>query len=124
MNWFQSIMRVSSQRIIRQVVGPLCFGERKASKEESEKDLDEFFKRILPRLNKMLGDKAYFCADDLTAIDLQIYNELQTVLKLTNRTLAQDLPELRAWNDRVGAQKEVLHYDTKLVEVIETYKLA
>jgi hypothetical protein len=43
MNWFQSILRTCTSRIIRNHVGPICFGERKPSKEEIQKDKEEFY---------------------------------------------------------------------------------
>jgi hypothetical protein len=33
-NWFNSILRVSSTKLVRSVVGPLAFGEKSLSPEE------------------------------------------------------------------------------------------
>lgn len=54
MMWFQSLMQVSTNRLIRMIVGPIAFGEKPVSEHEMEKDSKEFYDKILPRLDKLL----------------------------------------------------------------------
>ncbi len=50
MNWFQSLMRVCTFRVIRSLVGHKM-GEKETSVEDKEKDMREFFDKLLPRLD-------------------------------------------------------------------------
>jgi glutathione S-transferase len=124
LNWFMSILRVCTARIIRNKVGPLCFGERKVPMEQEQKESDEFFKRIVPQLNKMLIGSIFFCADEMTAVDILIYNEVATVLKLTGGSIATEHEGLLKWLSRMQDNTDIRGADFKLEQVIDNYKLS
>jgi len=75
-------MQVSTNRLIRMIVGPIAFGEKPVSDNELAKDSKEFYDKILPRLDKLLVDREFICGDDPAIVDLQYYNEIKTVITL------------------------------------------
>ncbi len=70
MLWFQSILKVASNRIVRQIVGPQAFGETAPSAEDIKRVNDEFYTKILPVLEELLGKREYICGDELTVADV------------------------------------------------------
>ena len=67
--------------------------------EEIEAEKVELEKRVLPALNSLLNRKQFFCGDEITCFDIQIYCEVSTVLALVEDiTIDSDLfPELHQW---------------------------
>ncbi len=102
MYWFQAVMRVCTTKLIKMIVGPKALGERPPSTEEVRNTLDEFFKNIVPVLNKRVSQNEYMCGDYITAADIMIYNELKTVLVLHKKEVtSKDTPNLYSWFTRI-----------------------
>ena len=55
-------------------------------------DLDEFFDIILLKCNQRLSKTKYMTGNKITIIDIMIYCEIQTILKLYQRTIPADSP--------------------------------
>ena len=55
-------------------------------------DLDEFFDIILLKCNQRLSKTKYMTGNKITIIDIMIYCEIQTILKLYQRTIPADTP--------------------------------
>ena len=51
LSWFQAVLRVCSNRIVKMNVGPKIHGDKAPSPEELSAVTDEFFKRILNRFD-------------------------------------------------------------------------
>lgn len=52
------------------------------SADELDQEKNELEKRVLPSLNSLLAENQFFCGDEITCIDIQIYCELSTVIAL------------------------------------------
>lgn len=74
------------------IIGPQAFGEKAPSREKLQAAENEFYEIILPILDKKIGDYEYICGDeaDITIVDIQIYNEIITILTLQKRELNQN----------------------------------
>lgn len=74
------------------------FGDKTVNEEDQKRDREEFFRKILPRLDKQLQGKEFMCGEDITVVDLQYYNEISTVVNLTKVELGEDdYPNLAKW---------------------------
>mmetsp|Transcript_3613 Transcript_3613/g.3560 ORF Transcript_3613/g.3560 Transcript_3613/m.3560 type:complete len:137 (+) Transcript_3613:185-595(+) len=83
MLWYQSILRISTQKLIRMIVAPKAFAEKPPLAEELQAQNDELYEVIIPILDKKLSKVEYICdTDDITICDLQIYNDIKSVLTL------------------------------------------
>ena len=101
--WFQSIMRVTSQRLIRMVIGPLAFGEKQYSQEDIAAALEEFLHSIVAVLDRKLQKYEYLCGEEYTVADLQIYNEILTVLTLHKTQFdSREFPNVFSWYNKLG----------------------
>lgn len=68
--WFQSIMRVCSQKLIRMVIGPQAFGEKQYPQDDIKVAMDEFFQQILAVLDKKLQRYEFLCGEEFTVADI------------------------------------------------------
>ena len=80
MTWFQRTMRRTTSKLIRQILNPRK--DCKAGAATPSEDLDEFFNIILLKVNQKLANSKYITGKKITIIDIMIYCEIQTVLKL------------------------------------------
>ena len=121
--WFQSRMKPTSTRLIKMIVQPQAFGDKAPSAQELQREQEEFFKKLLPSLDKQLEGKRFFCGDDVSIADIQYYCEISTIVFLTKRELSQqDYPQLAGWyNDRLSQIPEINQLDKKLTEIIAKY---
>lgn len=87
--WFQSRMKPTSTRLIKMIVNPKALGEKAPSAQELNREQDEFFKKLLPSLDKQLENKRFFCGDDITIADIQYYCEISTLVNLTKKELSE-----------------------------------
>jgi glutathione S-transferase len=85
------------------VIAPQAFGEKPYQVEEVRAALDEFFTQILPMLDKKLQRYEYICGEEVTVADIQLYNEIQTVLLLhkQRRIESRELPNIFAWFNKM-----------------------
>lgn len=95
-------MKPNSTRLIKMIVNPKAFGDKPPAPNDYNRDLDEFFKKLLPILNNQLEGKSFFCGQDITIADMQYYCEISTILQLTKKELSEtEFPHLSRWfNDR------------------------
>ncbi len=123
--WFQSRMKPTSTRLAKMIVNPKAFGEKAPSQQELAREMDEFFRKLLPSLDKQLENKKYFCGDEITIADIQYYSEISTLINLTKKELSEsEYPNLNAWyNERCSSTPEIAAMDRKLKEVIAKYNL-
>ena len=107
------------------IVQPLTFGEKQPPVAEIQREQDEFFKKLLPQLDKELQNKKYFGGEDITVADIQYYNEISTIVNLTKKELQEsELPNLAQWyNDRMSHLPDLLGLDRKLKETITRLNL-
>lgn len=121
--WFQSRMKPTSTRLVKMIVHPKAFGEKAPSDQELNRETEEFFRKLLPSLDKQLEKKEFFCSDEITIADIQYYCEISTILKITKRELSDgDFPNLALWyNDRLSQIPEIQQLDAKLNEVLVNY---
>ena len=124
MNWFQAVMRVSSTKLIKMVVGPKAFGEKPFSPDEVKAALEEFFTLIVQELDRWSSRQGYFSGEDLSVVDLMIYNELKTVLVLHKKELSSEAyPDLHNWYLRLSRIQAIGEVDSLFMEIVKTYQL-
>jgi glutathione S-transferase len=118
-------MKPNSLKLIRMIVFPKAFGEKPPQPQEIQREQDEFFKKLLPQLDKELQNKKYFGGDDITVADIQYYNEISTIVNLTKKELVEsELPNLAQWyNDRMSQLPDIMGLDKKLKEIISRHNL-
>jgi len=125
MMWFQSIMRVTTGKLIKSIVGHVKDGDKQPNPEDRKRDQEDFFKKVLPRLDHQLASKKYMCGEDITVIDLQYYNEIVTILQLLRFELVDsEFPHLAPWfNERMRKLPEMVELDGRLRRVVEENSL-
>eukprot|EP00347_Sterkiella_histriomuscorum_P024508 403330868 len=122
--WFQSIMRVTSQRLIRMIIGPQAFGEKQYQQEDIKATLEEF-NMILHMLDKKLQRYEFFCGEEVTVADIQIYNEISTILALHRKQIeSRENPNVFAWFNKMSTIPEVQENDRRFREIISKYNFA
>ena len=52
------------------IVQPQAFGDKAPSAQELQREQEEFFKKLLPSLDKQLEGKRFFCGDDVSIADI------------------------------------------------------
>ena len=118
LEWFQNVMRVCSTKLIKMCIGPKAFGQPPFAQEDINRVQDEFFKVIVPAMDAGVKKSDYFCGDTLTAPDIIIYYELNTILILYKRQLNhQETPDLFAWHKKMSNNQEIAKgsvYENKL----------
>ena len=108
LDWYQCVMRLCSTKLIKMCLGPKAFGQAPYAQEEIRKVQDEFFKVIVPAMNAGVRQE-YFCGDDVTAADVILYFELNTILILYKKQLiCEETPDLFAWHKRMGNMQEIV----------------
>lgn len=103
--WFQSRMKPTSARLVKMIVQPQAFGEKAPTPQELQREQEEFFRKLLPSLDKQLEGKSYFCGEDVTIADIQYYCEISTIVNLTKKDSLSptDYPNLASWyNERMS----------------------
>ena len=86
------------------------------------RDVNEFFGKILPTIDKLLRGKVYIINEEPSVIDILYYNEISTITKLTKRSLDNEkTPELFTWYNNMSRIRELEDSDKKLEAVIEKY---
>jgi glutathione S-transferase len=76
-------------------------------------------------LEKKLERYEYLCGDDYTVADLQIYNEIMTVLSLHRSVIqSRDLPNVFAWFNKLARLPEIEDTDRKFREIVAKYSFA
>ena len=86
--------------------------------------MSEFYDNILPLLDQRLGRNEFLCGEyaDVTIADIQIYNEIVTILTLQKRELDElKLPNLAKWYKKLAAMPEIVEADKKLKEILTKY---
>ena len=108
-SWFTKIMRRVSSKLIRAIVRPLVFEtDPKSVKDE----LKEFFDQILSRLEEKLITLKYLTGEKMTFIDVMVYCEIRTVMRLYKREiLKEESPNLANWYDELSQTDAVAEYD-------------
>lgn len=94
--------------------------------EDVKQALDEFFNSILAMLDKKLQKYEFLCGEEYTVADIQIYNEIQTVLILhkQRRIESRELPNLFSWFNKMASLPEIEESDKKLKEIVSKYSFA
>ena len=65
------------------IVGPQAFGEKAPLQEDIRHLNEELYNVILPVLERKLSRNEYICgSDEFTICDIQLYNEISTILTL------------------------------------------
>jgi len=122
LSWFTNRMRPNTSRIIRMIVQPQAFGDKQPQPDDIRKEEDEFFKKLLPSLEKQLDGRKYFCCEDFTIADIQYYCEISTIVALTRKDISEvDFPHLYNWYHSMAEVSELVDLDKKLAAVILKY---
>ena len=71
MLWYQSILRVSTSKLVRMIIGPSAFAEKPASQDDMKLQNEELYGVILPIIDKKLARNEYICgSDEITISDV------------------------------------------------------
>lgn len=77
------------------IIAPIAFSEKAHPSSDVQREQDEFYKKLLPQLDKELQGKKFFCGNEITVADIQYYNEIATIVNLTKKELSEsELPNL------------------------------
>ena len=107
------------------VIGPQAFGEKSYPQEDIKAQLEEFFGVIISMLDKKLQRYEFLCGEDYTVADIQIYNEMQTVMTLHKKQIeSREYPNVFAWFNKISQIPEVMEADRKFRDIISKYQLA
>ena len=83
-NWFLSVMRPATQRLIKVIVGPKAFGHELYSGDEVEAAKLAFLNDILKQVEQMFDSRQYLIlAFEPTVVDIIFCHEISTALMLT-----------------------------------------
>ena len=124
MNWFAATLRPAVKSYVRMLVGPKAFGEPEHNPIEVE-EARAFFSDVLKLTDGMLKGKQFFCTGtDFTIVDIVVYNEISTVLGLTNFKLTKkEYPNLLGWVAKMSEVPQVKTSEETFTKKIEIYKL-
>ena len=85
MNWYLSVFKPASQRLIKLHIGDKLGIEMPSSDEVKEIKAD-FFETVLPQLESMLAETDYLCQNEThSALDILYYNEFGCFIALYPR---------------------------------------
>ena len=121
--WFQARIKPTSTRLVKMIVQPKAFGDKPPSQQELQREQEEFFKKLLPTLDKQLEQKRFFCGPNVTIADIQYYCEIVTIVSLTKKELSEgDFPNLAPWfHERMSKIPELAALDKKMIEILVKY---
>jgi len=125
LNWYLSVMKPSTQRLIKVIVGPKAFGHELYPGDEVEAAKLSFLNDILKRVELLFDNRDYLItAIEPTVIDIIFYHEISTALMLTRiKNFKGQFPRLSTWIKNMGDIHELNEQEIKLVKVIEDYQL-
>jgi glutathione S-transferase len=117
-----------SIKLLRRMLLAKIIQVNEPSRSELQKKQTEFFRLVLPALNKKLDGKRFFVADQQTMIDLVIFVELETVLVLLNQDSEgiseQNMGELKCLNDWMSLIRGLPDYQEVHMEFVRRVKQA
>jgi len=79
--------------MIRYIVGPKAFGEKKSSQADEDAISTEIWDIIFVKLEQNLNekDRNFFCSDDkITIVDVQYYNDIMQILTIEGTEAFQE----------------------------------
>ena len=100
-------MRRTTSKLIRAVVNPKVFNIPLRKANSVEVELKEFFTEILGKLEKNLVDRDNLSGSQFTFIDIMFYVEIYTILKLYQKEIPSQHPQLVKWYDSVSKEPVV-----------------
>lgn len=76
-------------------------------------------------LDKKLQRYEFLCGEEYTIADIQIYNEIKTVLTLHRRVIeSREHPNVFAWFNKLSNVPEIMEGDRKFIDIVSKYNLA
>ena len=77
---FEQRVRPVTQRT-RKMLGAKTLApiSNRPSQQQVDEVMDEFSERVLPMFDQQLEGKNYFCGDEMTGYDLQVYCEIKSI---------------------------------------------
>jgi glutathione S-transferase len=87
--------------------------------------MDELMNTIIPILDKKLQRYEFLCGEEYTVADIQIYNELATVMTLHRKNISsREHPNVFAWYNKLSNIPEIMESDKKFKEIVSKYNFA
>lgn len=76
-------------------------------------------------LDKKLQKYEFLCGEEFTVADIQIYNEIQTVLTLHKKSIeSREYPNIFSWYNKLASVPEIMESDKKFKEIVSKYNFA
>ena len=76
-------------------------------------------------LDKKLQRYEFLCGEEFTVADLQIYNEIYTVLTLHKKSIeSREYPNVFAWYNKMSSIPEIIESDRKFKDIVSKYNFA
>ncbi len=76
-------------------------------------------------LDKKLQRYEFLCGEEFTVADIQIYNEIMTVLTLHRKNIEnREYPNVFAWFNKMSTVAEVQETDRKFRDIVAKYSFA
>ena len=107
---FDQKVRPVTQRVRNMLIAKRLHLPNQPSAQQIDREKDELQNRILPMLNNALEGKRYFCGDQITGYDLQVYCEIQSMLVFAEELFATELQKqnnITEWMRRIDIIPEV-----------------
>ena len=73
---FDQKVRPVTQRVRKMLIAKRLHLQPQPTAQQIDREKDEMQNRIMPMLNNALEGKRYFCGDQITGYDLQVYCEI------------------------------------------------
>lgn len=76
-------------------------------------------------LDKKLERYEFLCGEEFTVVDIQLYNEIFTVLTLHRKTIgSREYPNIFDWYNKMSKIPEIQESDTHFIDIVHKYNLA
>ena len=79
---FESRIRPVTQRIRRMVLAKALKLKPAPTEDQLNQDFEELNERIIPMLNEQLEERTFFCGEEISIYDLQVFCELNSILAI------------------------------------------
>ena len=107
---FDSRIRPVCQRIRRMVIAKALKLTPSPTEEQLEQDFEELTERIIPMLNEQLLNRTYFCGEEISIYDLQVFCELNSIVSIAESRVLPVITEhedLFEWRRCIYIVREV-----------------
>ena len=123
MNWFKKNLRQSTSRLISQALEDTHNARDSLVANTSQQAELTLYHEILKHCETQLEQTKYLTGNKISIIDVMVYCEINTIVKLFKDPIPEALPETRKWVERVSLMTVINNQDIHLDVVLKKQKL-